>query len=118
MQILTEDNILFIASEYFDVSDNIKLCLVSKNYNKLMNKSYIWYNYCTKIFSNDFWIRALSMPQKLSKPKGHFKLEYKRILNFNRILKERNFDYSHALMRGILGLTKSSKKLDEIIRAR
>lgn len=110
MQILTEDNILFIASEYFDVSDNIKLCLVSKNYNKLMNKSYIWYNYCTKIFSNDFWIRALSMPQKLSKPKGHFKLEYKRILNFNRILKERNFDYSHALMRGILGLTKSPKK--------
>jgi hypothetical protein len=75
-----------------------QLSLVNKNINQLLNNidQYLWYKIAINEYSLEFWNKALLRTKEISKPLNCYKLELKRLLNFeNHNLKNNGEPLTH-----------------------
>ena len=88
----TEEYVIEI-SRYLNLNDLLKLMLVSKQYKILPGT--VWDIQCDRLYSREFWSRAMKIDVKISKPTGSSMLELKRLTEFKAVLFPEVWEESH-----------------------
>tara|TARA_Y100000816_G_C26057444_1_gene554994 strand:+ start:475 stop:837 length:363 start_codon:yes stop_codon:yes gene_type:complete len=86
-----EYDIIYKITDYLNFNNIIYLSMINKEFYYLFDDLFFT-NLAIKMYTNEFWIKALQRPIFSSFPLNSMKLELIRIENFQKILDNLNMD--------------------------